>query len=104
MLKVVVYRILQEAMSNAAKHSDARRIRLQLAKIDNRIEFSVTDDGGGFDPEEVGHESTLTKGFGLSGMRDRAMLCNGKFDIESKKGKGTTVHISLPCDPEPNGE
>ena len=104
MLKVVVYRILQEAMSNAAKHSDARRIRLHLAKIDNRIEFSVTDDGGGFDPEEVGHESTLTKGFGLSGMRDRAMLCNGKFDIESKKGKGTTVHISLPCDPEPNGE
>ena len=104
MLKVVVYRILQEAMSNAAKHSDARRIRLHLAKIDNRIEFSVTDDGGGFDPEEVGHESTLTKGFGLSGMRDRAMLCNGKFDIESKKGKGTMVHISLPCDPEPNGE
>jgi len=104
MLKVVVYRVLQEAMSNAAKHSDAARVRLQLAKIDNRIEFSVTDDGGGFDPEGVVHESTLTKGFGLSGMRDRAMLCKGKFDIQSEKGKGTAVHISLPCDPEPTGE
>lgn len=98
MLKTVIYRVLQEAMNNAVKHSDANRIRLQLDKQDNRIEFSVADNGCGFDPEEKFTESTVTSGFGLSGMRDRTMLCDGKFEVASKKGKGTTVHISLPCD------
>jgi signal transduction histidine kinase len=98
MLKVVVYRILQEAMNNAAKHSDATRIRLKLGKRDNRIEFSVADNGCGFDPEEKFSQSALLSGFGLTSMRDRTILCDGRFEIVSGKGEGTTIHVSLPCD------
>jgi signal transduction histidine kinase len=98
MSKVVVYRVLQEAMNNVAKHSDATRVRLHLAKNDNQIEFSVADNGCGFDPEEKFSESTTVSGFGLPGMRDRTLLCDGKFEISSEMGKGTTVHIFLPCD------
>jgi signal transduction histidine kinase len=96
MLKVVVYRVLQEAVNNVAKHSGASRVRLQLTKIENRIEFSVADNGCGFDPAEKFSDSTGLSGYGLSGMRDRTLICDGKFEVTSEKGKGTTVHISLP--------
>lgn len=100
MLKVVVYRVLQEALNNVAKHSDATRVHLKLDKHDNRIEFSVVDNGCGFGPEEKFSESSVFSGLGLAGMRDRTILCGGRFEIISEKGKGTTVHVSLPCDAE----
>jgi signal transduction histidine kinase len=100
MLKVVIYRVLQEAMNNIAKHSDATRVRVQLAKRHNRLEFSVADNGCGFDPEEKFSESKVVTGLGLSSMRNRTMLCNGRFEIISGEGKGTTVQISLPCGAE----
>jgi signal transduction histidine kinase len=102
-LKVVIYRVLQEAMNNVAKHSDATRVRLLLTAQENRIELSVTDNGCGFDPEEKLTETTVASGLGLSGMRDRTLLCDGKFEVVSEKGKGTTVHIALPCDAESIG-
>ncbi|MEJ2285811.1 MAG: response regulator [Desulfobacterales bacterium] len=100
MLKVVVYRVLQEALNNVGKHSEATRVWLQLDKGDNRLKLTVTDNGRGFDPAEKFSDSTVAAGFGLSGMRDRTTLCDGDFEIISEKGKGTTVHISLPCDAE----
>jgi len=102
-LKVVVYRVLQEAMNNVTKHSDATQVCVHLRKIDNRIEFSVADNGCGFDPDEKFTESTVNSGIGLSSMRDRTMLCDGNLEIDSKKSKGTTVRISLPCDDESVG-
>jgi signal transduction histidine kinase len=104
MLKVVIYRVLQEAMNNVAKHSGATRVRLLLTARNNRIELTVADNGCGFDPaEKKSSESSTVGGFGLSGMVDRTQLCDGKFEISSEKGKGTTVHISLPCGPESIG-
>jgi signal transduction histidine kinase len=103
MLKVVVYRVLQEALNNAAKHSEATRIRLKFGRHGNRIELSVADDGIGFDPEEKLTESKVVSGFGLPSMRDRTFLCEGRFEIISGKGKGTTVRISLPCDADSIG-
>ena len=97
-LKVVIYRVLQEAMNNIVKHSGATRVSLLLEKQDQRIEFTVADNGRGFDPEKKFAESTITGGFGISGMRDRTLLCDGKFELTSEKGKGTKVHISLPSD------
>ena len=97
---MVVYRVLQEALNNVAKHSDATRVRLQLTRADSRLEFSVADNGVGFDPAEKFSESTGLSGFGLSGMRDRTLLCDGKFEVASEIGKGTTVRISLPCQGE----
>jgi signal transduction histidine kinase len=97
MLKVVVYRVLQEAMNNVAKHSEATKVRLLLTARDNRIELTVADNGRGFDPVEKSSETSAVSGFGISGMLDRTQLCDGNFEISSQKGQGTTVHISLPC-------
>jgi signal transduction histidine kinase len=99
-LKVVIYRVLQETMNNVGKHSNATRVHLHLTRRDNCIDLSVVDNGRGFDPEEKFAESAAIGGFGLSSMRDRTLLCDGKFEITSQKGKGTTVHISLPCEAE----
>jgi signal transduction histidine kinase len=99
-LKVVVYRVLQEALNNVGKHSEATRVRLQLHKEDNLLKLTVTDNGRGFDPAEKLPDATVASGLGLSGMRDRAELCDGKFEIISEKEKGTTLRISLPCDAE----
>ena len=96
-LKVVVYRVMQEALNNVGKHSEATRVRLQLDKRDNHLQLRVTDNGRGFDPAEKFSDSTVVGGFGLAGMRDRTSLCDGEFEIASEKGKGTTVRISLPC-------
>ena len=97
--KVVIYRVLQEAMNNVAKHSDATQVHLYLAKRDSRIDFRVADNGCGFDPEEKLSESATLTGYGLSGMQDRTFLCNGVFKIDSEKLKGTTIHVALPLNP-----
>ena len=104
MLKVVIYRVLQEALNNVAKHSGATRVRLLLVAGDNCIELTVADNGCGFDAADKKFaEPSVASGFGLSGMRDRTQLCDGKFEIFSEKGKGTTVHIALPCGPKSIG-
>lgn len=104
MLKVVVYRVLQEALNNVAKHSDATRVRLLLTARENCIELTVADNGCGFDlAEKKSSDSSAISGFGLAGIADRTQLCGGKFEILSEKGKGTTLHISLPCGPESIG-
>jgi signal transduction histidine kinase len=103
MVKVIVYRVLQESMNNVAKHSGATRVRLQLVKTGNRIEFCVADNGCGFDSAEKFTSSVALTGYGLSGMRDRTLLGDGKFEISSEKGKGTKVHISLPFSADVGG-
>jgi signal transduction histidine kinase len=104
MLKVVVYRVLQEAIHNVAKHSGATRVRLFLTARENSIELTVADNGCGFDPAvKKASDSSAVGGFGLAGIADRTQLCDGKFEILSEKGKGTTLHISLPCGPESIG-
>jgi signal transduction histidine kinase len=96
-LKVVVYRIMQEALNNVGKHSEATEVRLQVDKRDNHLQLRITDNGRGFDPAEKFSDSTVAGGFGLSGMRDRALLCDGKFEISSEIRKGTKMRVSLPC-------
>lgn len=95
-LKVVIYRVLQEAMNNVAKHSEATQVRVKLDKRNNRVELSIADNGNGFDIEKKSSESDLLTGYGISSMRDRASLCDGYFEIVSEKAKGTTVCISIP--------
>lgn len=97
-MKIVLYRVMQEALSNAAKHATAQHIEVSLALVDGYLELTVKDDGCGFDPETVfGMEDTLS-GFGLSSMRERVEICEGRFKIDTRLGEGTCVKVSLPVD------
>ncbi len=89
-LKTVIYRVMQEAMNNIAKHSKADLLHLSLKKKDDRIELVVEDNGTGFDLEKS------KKGFGLGSMRERTELSGGIFTIESTPGKGTMIRIIWP--------
>ena len=97
-LKTVIYRVLQEAMNNIAKHSKADRINLLLRKMDGAIELGIEDNGEGFDPEEALARIGTNRGFGLSSMRERAELSGGSFSIKSSKGAGTVIKAMWPIE------
>ncbi len=90
-LKTVIYRVLQEAMNNIAKHSQATRVHLSLGQKDGRIYLRVEDNGSGFDHRQVLSEERAGRGFGLTSMRERTELSGGSFFLHSRKGKGTVI-------------
>lgn len=91
-----LYRILQEALNNAAKHSKASRITVMFHKRNGSFSMIIEDNGIGFNVEKVTEKKTLDKGFGLAGMQDRAALVGGEIEIESAKSKGTTLFVRIP--------
>ena len=90
-LKIVIYRILQEALNNVAKHSHADKVLIFLHKRDADIMLRIEDNGQGFNLTANSDE-----GIGLSGMKDRATLSGGTIEIQSHAGKGTTIQASWP--------
>ena len=89
--QLVVYRVAQEALSNAARHSGAGRISVVLRRReDGRVTLEVIDDGRGFAFDES------EGGLGIAGMRERALLIGGEITIESRPGHGTTVRLTVP--------
>jgi signal transduction histidine kinase len=95
-LKIVIYRILQEALNNIAKHSQATLGWLSLKRKDGQIELAIKDNGIGFDLENVLSGDQSERGLGLASMKERTQLSGGSFSIESTKGKGTTIHAKWP--------
>jgi signal transduction histidine kinase len=93
-IKMVIYRILQEALNNIAKHSEADRASLFLRKIENVIELMIQDNGRGFEAQEILSGAKITMGLGLGSMRERTEAADGVFAVESAKGKGTTIQVS----------
>jgi signal transduction histidine kinase len=90
-LKIVIFRVLQEAVNNVAKHSKADLVRVSLKGTSGNIELAIEDKGQGFDVEHV-RSVKLSKGrVGLASMRERTELSGGSFSIDSIKGQGTTV-------------
>jgi len=96
LLKITLYRIMQEAFNNIVKHSRAKRVILSLAKRRNQIEFIIKDDGRGFDLEKVLSLENVQRGIGLSSMSERTKLSGGKFFLEAIPGKGTTIRATWP--------
>jgi signal transduction histidine kinase len=92
---VEVYRIIQEALANAAHHSGARSAELHLSRQKDRLLADVIDLGIGFDPSLVGDS-----GIGLAGMMERARLLGGQLSIVSTPGEGTSVHLVVPIEGE----
>jgi signal transduction histidine kinase len=95
-LRIVIFRVTQEAMNNIVKHSKAGLVRYRLWKRDGRMELALQDNGQGFDLKE-GLDSESTKwGLGLTSMRERTELSGGSFEIASGMGKGTVIQASWP--------
>lgn len=92
-LKVVIFRILQEALNNIAKHANARRVFIDLAKVDREIRLCIRDDGEGF---ELTKEKVSASGFGLKSMKERTELSAGIFSMTSTRGVGTTIEARWP--------
>src|SRR3954465_1093055 len=89
--QLVVYRVAQEALSNAARHSGAGRVEVRLLRTDGGgVALEVADDGRGFAFDES------EGGLGIAGMRERALLIGGELTIESRPGHGTTVRLVVP--------
>ncbi len=96
-LETAVYRLVQESLTNIAKHAGANGVTLQVSAGEGRLDVLISDDGRGFDlMDERG-------GFGLAGMRERVELTGGELQIESKPGAGTRVMASVPLHPPSGG-
>jgi len=90
-LGIVIYRILQEALNNAFKHSQADTVHVSLRNSDGFLELSIRDNGQGFDMTDRLAQANQEEGMGLIGMKERAELSNGTFEIQSEEGQGTTI-------------
>lgn len=86
------FRILQEVLTNVARHARARRVSVHLTVDGGTMQLAVCDDGIGF----VAEEMTSSRGLGIAGIRERAALCGGVVDLRSAPGGGTTVSIRMP--------
>lgn len=87
--KTCIYRLVQEALNNAARHASARNLQVAVRNQADRVIFSVQDDGSGFDKASV-------RGLGLLGMEERVRRLGGTFHIDSQLGRGTTIAAELP--------
>jgi signal transduction histidine kinase len=91
-----IFRIIQEAISNVAQHSNAANVSVSLDFGPSEMLAVVEDDGGGFDPASLRQPQESGRGLGLLGMRERAELFEGEVDIESRPGSGTSVRVRMP--------
>jgi two-component system, NarL family, sensor histidine kinase UhpB len=89
-VQLVVYRVAQEALSNATRHSNAGQVEVELRRQDDSVELTVSDDGKGF------AFAAAEGGLGLQGMRERALLVGGELGVTSRPGSGTTVRLQIP--------
>jgi signal transduction histidine kinase len=94
-LKVAIFRIVQEALNNVAKHSGAKRVEVSVIENEDSIGLVIQDEGVGFDLNSTIKENS-GRGIGLAGMRERVEVTAGTFRIESAPGKGTTLRAFWP--------
>ena len=95
-LKIVIYRIMQEALNNAAKYSQNDSIKVHLKKSTGSLELAIEDKGIGFDIKTVRSRISNRTGIGLSSMKERAQLSGGTFTIQSSPEAGTRIHVIWP--------
>lgn len=84
--ELTVYRLVQEALTNISKYAQAKQVKVTLKVLAEQIEIAVTDDGKGFDPEDIAYRAR-----GLAGMRHRLEACGGSLSIHSAPGHGTRI-------------
>jgi two-component system, NarL family, sensor histidine kinase UhpB len=96
-VELVLYRVVQEALTNAAKHAGAQEVRVELCRRPDEVVAAVSDDGQGFEVEDV--MRSRERGLGLFGMQERLALVGGQLVIDSSPGRGTRIHARVPSRP-----
>jgi signal transduction histidine kinase len=91
-VEATIYRLVQEALTNAVKHADATRIEVEVREDDDSVDMVVRDDGNGFDTDAA----ATSPGFGLLGMRERIALAGGTLAMVSSPGKGAEIRTRIP--------
>lgn len=102
-LETLVYRVVQEALTNVARHSGARSATVTLQREPERLVVRIADAGAGFRSEDLLSAAEEERSFGVRAMRDRVEFVNGRFSIRSAPGEGTVVQADLPIDDETEG-
>lgn len=89
--EIFIFRIVQELLNNISKHAQATQVLVQLAQYDNELSITVEDNGIGMNKDEV----NISTGAGWTNIRSRVEYLKGKLDVQSGRGEGTSVHITL---------
>jgi signal transduction histidine kinase len=98
--EIVIYRVIQEALTNIASHAQAANVSVMVRSDDDKVTVSVADDGKGFDPKQATMKDTPDNGLGLGTMNDRVTMVGGVLDVQSEHGKGTRISFSVPIEKE----
>lgn len=95
-VETALFRIVQEALSNVARHAGAHQVRVTLQRHDGAVALLVEDDGHGFDPARPAAAATAARGLGIHSMRERAAVHGGTLTIEAAPGRGTRIAVEIP--------
>jgi signal transduction histidine kinase len=95
-VETALFRAIQEALANVARHAEAEAVLIQLAGRDHALQIEIEDDGKGFDPAIVADPAPSGRGLGLMGIRERLELVGGRAHIDSSPGHGTRVTLEVP--------
>lgn len=103
-MEAAVYRLIQEALSNAAKHAFPSYVLVEITYQEQLIKIVVKDNGLGFNVQKMKNEQGNRESFGLVGMRERVELLEGRMEIQSAENYGTTIVIHIPTNVEKGKE
>ena len=96
-LKIIIYRILQEALNNVAKHSRADRVEVSLRLVENKVDLVIKDNGKGFDLAREQAIDIQERGLGLENIKERTIIFGGALEIDTAVGQGATIRVSWPA-------
>ena len=96
--QIIVYRVLQEALTNIGKHAQAENVSVVIEKQDSGVSFSIEDDGIGFNVLRAAMVNPDERGLGLTIMDERARMLGGSLELWSEEGKGTRISFHIPLE------
>ncbi|OGN88364.1 MAG: hypothetical protein A2158_02210 [Chloroflexi bacterium RBG_13_46_14] len=99
-VEITVYRVVQEALNNIRKHAEATRVDLYLSYNDDNVIVKIKDNGVGFDLTDTINNAISVGNLGILGMKQRVDMLGGNIDIQTRHGKGTTITLTLPLQPQ----
>ncbi len=97
-IELACFRIVQESLTNAVRHANAKNVIVELGKYDKELYLKIRDDGSGFDVKKARERALKGKSLGLLGMEERVFLLGGRIEVKSERGKGTAINVFLPLD------